>query len=148
MKIHIAIILCVIYMGSMAQEPVQWTFTTKKTADQQVEVHLLAKLKPGWHLYAGIQPENAIAEPTKIVFMKNPLFRLSGGISEYGNKQLFENREVGISAYQYEEQVDFVQLVLLRSKAKANIHGSITYEVCTNEKCLPAKTIPFNLPLF
>ncbi len=53
--------------------PVQWTYTAKKIADKTYEVHLTASIQNNWHLYSQTQPEDAINQPTEILFNKNPL---------------------------------------------------------------------------
>ncbi|HEU4903078.1 MAG TPA: hypothetical protein VFT06_09805, partial [Flavisolibacter sp.] len=47
-----------------AQNPVSWSFTSKKVSDKVYEVVLTASIQPGWHLYSQNQPEDAIAQPT------------------------------------------------------------------------------------
>ncbi len=68
--------------SAIAQSPVQWQFTSKKTGDNSFEVHLTAIIKPGWHVYAQHQPEDAIAVPTQIRFNKHPLLQFKDGVKE------------------------------------------------------------------
>ncbi|HET6993988.1 MAG TPA: hypothetical protein VFI06_03350, partial [Chitinophagaceae bacterium] len=64
--------------------PVSWSYTAKKTSDKTYEVRLTATIQSGWHLYSQKQPADAIVEPTKITFNKNPLLKLDGNIREEG----------------------------------------------------------------
>jgi thiol:disulfide interchange protein DsbD len=53
----------------------------------------------------------------------------------------------GIQANQYANQVDFVQVVKVKGNVKTSVSGSLTYQVCTNEMCLPPKTDNFVVQL-
>ena len=44
-----------------AQNPVSWAFTSKKISDKVYEIHMIATIQPGWHLYSQNQPKDAIA---------------------------------------------------------------------------------------
>ena len=130
-----------------AQNPVSWNFSSKKVSDKTFEVHITASIQPGWHLYAQVQPDDAIAVPTNVTIKNNPLFKLEGKIKEVGDMEKFKDKTLGISAHQYSNKVDFVQVVKLKSTAKTNVSGSVEFQTCDDKKCLPAKTITFNIAL-
>jgi Disulphide bond corrector protein DsbC. len=134
-------------IGVYAQSPVKWSFTAKKVSNGVYDVHITASIQPGWHIYAQEQPSDAIALPTAIHFTQNPLIVKQGKIKELGHKEQFKDEELGISAFQYEEKVDFVQQVKLKAKGKTNLNGNVTYQACTNEKCLPPVTTNFSINL-
>jgi len=127
--------------------PVQWAFTTKKLADKTYEIHLTANIQNGWHLYSQTQPADAINIPTEIIFNSNPLVSLDGKPKETGKMYVFKDNRLGISANQYTGQVDFVQKVKLKVNAKTNISGTVEYQTCDEKKCLPPKTLTFNMAL-
>jgi len=93
-----------------AQNPVSWSFSSKKLSDKAFEVHLTANIQLGWHLYS-------------------------------------QDQTLGIAAHQYSNKVDFVQVVKLRSNAKTNVSGSVEFQTCDDKKCLPPKTVTFNVSL-
>jgi DsbC/DsbD-like thiol-disulfide interchange protein len=134
-------------MGAIAQSPVKWSYTATKLAAGLFEVHLTAAIQPGWHVYAQQQPDDAIALPTSVQFTKNPLLLMQGSLKEVGEKEQYKDADLGITAFQYEEKVDFVQQVKLKVRGKTNLSGSITYQACTNEKCLPPATTNFSINL-
>ena len=148
-KIFMGIVFSTIAVNSFAQilEPVKWNYSAKKITDKTYEVHLTATIDNGWHIYAQRQPKDAIAIPTTIKFNKNPLLILNGKIKETGKKEKYKEPTLGIEQWQYSDKVDFVQQVKLKSNTKTNISGSVVFQVCTDEKCLPAKTIPFTILL-
>ena len=125
--------------------PVSWSFTSKKVAEKTYEIHLTATMQAGWHLYSQVQPEDAIAIPTGFKINSNPLLSLEGKIKELGKMQKFHDAKLEVSANQYADKVDFVQVVKLKASAKTNLTGSVEYQTCDDKKCLPPKTINFSI---
>jgi len=134
---------------AMAQtaNPVSWTFTSKKVNDNVYEVQMVATIQNGWHLYSQSQPKDAIAIPTSFNFNKNPLVELDGKVKETGKLEKFTDNELGVSANQYSKVVVFSQKVKLKGKAKSNVGGNVTFQTCDDKKCLPPKTVNFNIDL-
>jgi hypothetical protein len=130
-----------------AQNPVSWTFTTKKLNDKTYELHLTATIQRGWHLYAQDQPKDAIAQPTAFSFNKNPLLNFEGKVKEVGVLEKYRDKVLDVSANQYSNRVDFVQVVKLKAKAKTAVTGNLEFQTCNDEKCLPPKTVNFTLAL-
>ncbi|HEX7906363.1 MAG TPA: protein-disulfide reductase DsbD domain-containing protein [Chitinophagaceae bacterium] len=138
-----AIILAV--TTAKAQNPVTWAFSAKKVSDKTYEIHMTATIQSGWHLYSQNQPEDAIAIPTGFRINNNPLLKLDGKIKEVGKLEKFRDEKLDISAHQYSTKVDFVQLVKLKSNVKTNVSGSVEFQTCNDEKCLPPRTVNFNI---
>ena len=127
MKTFFYFLLFTFYFGAAKSQivsPVQWTYTAKKIADKTYEVHLTAAIQTNWHLYSQKQPEDAINQPTEILFNKNPLVIFNGAVKEVGKMKLFKDEKLKISANQYSEKVDFVQVVKLKANVKTNVVGS------------------------
>ena len=152
MKLSITSLLLPFWLLAQKPDPVHFDYSIKKINDTKVEVHLTATMDEGWHIYSQTQPQEAIAEPTKIIFNKNPLLIISGKPKEIGTIQKYEDKQAGIVQYQY-SFVEFVQQVTLKSNSKAdpshtlrtNISGTITYQACTDQMCLPPKTVSFSI---
>ena len=94
-----------------------------------------------------MQPEDAIAIPTTFTVNNNPLLTLNGKIKEVGKMEKFHDAKLDISANQYANAVDFVQVIKLKSNAKTNLSGSVEYQTCDNSKCLPPKTVNFSVAI-
>jgi len=135
------------FVFAQAENPVAWSFSSKKINDNVYEVHIKATLQNGWHLYSQKQPKDAIAQPTVISFTKHPLIEFDGSVKEVGKLEKFVDKELDVSANQYSNSVTFVQKVKLKGKAKTNVMGKLEYQVCTDEKCLPSKTINLSIAL-
>ena len=130
-----------------SQQPVSWSYSAKKVSDKVYEVHLKASINNGWHIYAQQQPKEGIGLPTSVKFISNPLLSLKGNPLEKGKLEKVKNEEVGMENHQYENEVDFVQLVSVKANVKTNIKGSIEFMACTEERCLPPATVSFSLQL-
>ena len=138
----------IISLATKAQlNPVSWTYSAKKVSEKTYELRLSASMQSGWHLYSQTQPGDAIAEPTKITFNKNPLLKLDGKVKEEGKMEKFHDAKLDLSANQYSSKVEFVQTVKLKANAKTNVNGTVRFQTCNDEKCLPPKTITFSIAL-
>lgn len=128
-------------------QPVSWTFTARKIADKTFELHMTASIQSGWHLFSQTQPEDAVALPTGFKINNNPLLTLDGKIKEVGKVEKFHDAKLAISAHQYSNKVDFVQVVKVKGSAKTNISGNVEFQTCNDERCLPTKTVTFSIAL-
>ena len=147
-KIFIPIVLILMSAAVQAQfNPVSWSFSAKKIADKTFELHLTANIQSGWHMYSQNQPEDAIAIPTSVTINNNPLLAFDGKVKEVGKMEKFKDATLGVSAHQYSDKVDFVQVVKLKTKAKTNVTGNVEFQTCDDKKCLPPKTVNFNVAL-
>jgi len=144
--LSVALVFAMFFVNAQSH-PVSWTFTAKKTSDKTYEVHMTATIQKGWHLYSQDQPEDAIANPTAFTLTANPLLSLDGKIKEVGKMEKFKDKQLGLSANQYSEKVDFVQVVKLKGAAKTSVSGSVEFQTCDDKKCLPPKTVNFNIAL-
>jgi thiol:disulfide interchange protein DsbD len=146
-KNYILSVLLVAVLFGSAQNPVSWTFSSKKLANGNYEIRLSATMQNSWHLYSQNQPDDAVAMPTTFTINSNPLIELVGKIKEEGKLEKFHDKELELSANQYSNKVDFVQVVKLKGKVKTNFTGNVEFQTCDDKKCLPPKTISFNLAL-
>ena len=141
-----AMVVLVQVAGAQIQNPVHWAYGLKKLDDKTYEVHLKATIDEGWHIYAQKQPETAVAVPTKILFTLTEGLSLIKTPVESGKKEIYTVKEAGVTNYEYSNSVDFIQKVTLTSNLK-EIKGTITYQTCTHQMCLQAKTISFTVPV-
>lgn len=145
--LFLTIAFSAIVASAQIASPVSWTFTSKKISNNVYEVLMTANIQNGWHLYSQSQPKDAIAVPTSFEFARNPLVQLDGKVKEAGKVEKFTDKDLGVSANQYSKLVVFSQKVKLKGKAKSNVSGNVTYQTCDDKKCLPPKTVTFNIAL-
>lgn len=148
MKRVLFIVIAALSFGfASAQSPVSWSFSSKKIANDQYEIYLVATIQDGWHLYSQDQPKDAIAMPTTFKFTKNPFLNFEGKVKEQGKLEKYKDEVLDVSANQYSDKVSFVQKVKLKGKAKTNVSGNLTFQTCDDKKCLPPKTVNFSIAL-
>ena len=142
-------ILTSVLIGNVvfAQSPVSWLFSSKKISDKVYEIQMVATIQQGWHLYAQVQPKDAIAQPTTFQFNLNPLLSFDGKVKEAGKLEKYTDNVLDVSANQYSNKVVFTQLVKLKGKAKTAVTGKLEFQTCDDKKCLPPKTVPFTIAL-
>jgi Disulphide bond corrector protein DsbC len=144
-SILLASVLLVSLMSFAQLNPITWSFTAIKTGDKKYEIHMKATIQTSWHLYSQTQPSNAIAIPTTFVVKPNPLFSKDGKIKEVGKMEIMNDKELNLSANQYSNSVDFVQKIKLKANVKTNFSGTVEYQTCDDKKCLPPKTVNFDI---
>ncbi len=142
-----SIVFGALSLQAQQANPVSWAFSSKKIGDKQYELHMTATIQKGWHLYSQTQPEDAIAIPTGFKINNNPLLTLDGAIKEEGKMEKFHDAKLELSANQYSNKVDFVQVVKLKANAKTNVTGTVEFQTCNDEKCLPPKKVNFAIDL-
>jgi hypothetical protein len=145
MKIVFAIIFLCLVNLIYAQEgnPVRWRIYGNKTGDSRYELHFSAMIAPPWHIYAQ-QNNSNVAMPTAISFKANPLAELIGKPKEIGDLKV--DSVLGTEVRYYENEVDFVQTVKLKSTGKTTISGIISWMACT-QQCLPEAEQHFSLTI-
>ena len=144
------LVLVLTGFASLAQaqlNPITWSFSAKKIADKTYELQMTATIQTNWHLYSQVQPEDAVAMPTTFELNPNPLFTLDGKIKEIGKLEKYTDKVLKVSANQYSNTVTFTQVVKLKGKVKTSVTGTVEYQTCDDEKCLPPKKVSFKVAL-
>lgn len=148
LKISISLLVLFITLTACAQEkPVKWNCYTKKIADKKYELHLIAVIQPGWHIYSSFQPQGSIGLPTSIKIVSNPLLIFPGKPQEKGQLRKVKNDMLDTEEHQYAGSVDFIRVVNVKVNVKTEVTGSIEFMACTDERCLPPETFTFRLPI-
>ena len=146
MKKFSLIIISFLMVGAaiaQIENPVKWTYTSKKIADKTYELHMTATLDGKWHIYAQNAGEGP--EPTTFSFTKNPLVKLDDKVKEVGKLEKMYDPNFKSELKFYSSKVDFVQKVKVKSSAATVVKGTVSYMVCDDRKCLPPKEIPFSI---
>ncbi|HEX4958699.1 MAG TPA: protein-disulfide reductase DsbD domain-containing protein [Lacibacter sp.] len=148
-KLVLSFFLFFLSVSAMAQSgtKVKWEFSSKKIADKKYEIKMVANIQPGWHLYSQNQSEDAIALPTTIKFVNNPLVVLSGKPQEVG--RLYDQYEKATRSRSrfYSNKVEFIQTITLKNNVKTAVAGEIEFMVCDDKQCLPPDVAKFSIKL-
>lgn len=131
---------------AQVKDPVQWKFSSKKINATTYEVRLSAKVDDGWHLYSQTTPDGGPV-PTAISFTKNPLVTPTGETKEVGKLEKHFEELFGVEVKQFNDKVDFVQIVTVKPGVKTSVTGSIEFMTCNDHECLPPKKQAFSVTL-
>lgn len=131
---------------AQVQNPVSWSFTSKKISEGKYEIHLTATIQPGWHTYSQTTPDGGPL-PTTIKFNKNTLVKMDGAAKEAGKMEQRHESLFDVDVKQFSKKVDFIQIVSIKGKVQTSVTGSIEYMVCDDKECLPPKEVSFSIPI-
>lgn len=128
------------FLMAQSSTQVKWTYSAKKIADKTYEVHLNASIGGDYHMYAqDAGGDGPIA--TAFTFTRSPLFTLEGKVKEDGKLiKKFESAWSHDVRY-YQNAVDFVQVVKLKSNLKTSLNGKVEFMVCNDRQCLPPSDV-------
>lgn len=130
-----------------AQEnPVSWTFESKKISDCEYDLIFKAKVEEPWHIYSVVKLSEDGPNPTSFVFTKSKDYELVGKIKESAPIKEFDKVfEVNVAFHN--KAATFTQRVKLLSANKVVIKGKYEAQACTEEKCVfpPADKFSFDL---
>ena len=132
---------------SQILHPVKWKFSLLKISSDTYQFHATATLDKSWHIYSQVQPDNAISTPTKIHFDKIELFQMIGKVKEVGKMEKYRDTKNNIGANEYDDKVDFVQVLRVKGNKAMPLTGSVSFQVCTNHQCLQPDDESFHLEI-
>lgn len=124
------------------QNPVKWSFSSKKISDSESEIILKAKIEKKWHLYSLNAGEGPVS--TSFTFEKNKNYELVGKVAEGKPVEHFDENFSATVRY-FELQAAFKQKVKVKSDKKVKVKGSLEFMVCDDHQCLPPETIEFEV---
>ena len=139
-------VLVMQFANAQIENPVQWSFSSKKINATTYQVHLTATIEDGWHIYSQTTPDGGPV-PTAVSFSKNPLLKIEGKTVEVGKMEKRFEELFGVEVKQYSDKIDFVQTVKLKASAKTTINGSVEFMACNEKECIPPKTQKFSIAL-
>jgi len=146
MKLAALVLFTLVSLYASAQKPVRWKFSAKRIADKTYEIHLSARIEQPWHLYSITTPAGGPAA-ARIEFTGNPLVTLNGSVREQGKVITKNEKLFGVSVNYYENKVDFIQQVKIKSNGKTYVTGYVQYMVANETQSLPVTTQSFNIAL-
>ena len=132
--------------SAQIENPVTWTYSAIKKADKTYELTITATIAKPWHLYSQTTPDGGPV-PTSFTFKANPLITLDGNVNEAGKLKTYHDKNFGVDVKYFSDKVVFTQNIKLKAALKTNLSGTIEFMVCNDEKCLPPKTVPFDIKL-
>jgi thiol:disulfide interchange protein len=133
------------------QKPVKWAFESKKKAENEYDLIFKASLDKDWHIYSQFLKDNngePMPVPTSFAFDKNDNIELVGKVKEESTK-LRKHKEPAFSNMEvvdFSETATFTQHIKVKDITKP-ITGSLEYQSCNNEMCLPPTPVKYAFDL-
>ncbi len=145
-KISLVLSLLFVFILNAQENPVKWTFETKKVSNCEYDLIFKASIEEPWHIYSIIKSEGDGPNPASFKFKKTKEFELIGGIKESTPKKEFD-KVFEINVAYHEKYAEFKQRIKLLKEGKIKITGKYEAQACTEEKCIfpPAEDFTFEL---
>lgn len=147
----IRLIVAILFLGSSFAQaqgfknPTKWTFDVKKTGDDQYELAFHLKLDEHWHIWSLHPQGDGMEMPPKFTFKKNDNYTLLGKITEHGKMISGPREGVDGIVNEFHDKVDYIQKVKVKGNQK--ISGTIEFQVCDENMCLPPKNLDFSFEI-
>ncbi len=119
-----------------SQSPVSWDFSTVKKGDGIYDLVFKATIDSPWHMYA-IELEQSGPIPTTISFTPNKSVEFIGGIKERIKPVVKFDEGFQFNVGAYYKKAGFSQEVKVLSVEPVTLKGTIDYQCCNDETCLP-----------
>ncbi|MEY4804316.1 MAG: hypothetical protein RL331_835 [Bacteroidota bacterium] len=125
---------------AFGQEKIQWNFDYVAFPSA---LQISAKIENGWHLYALDLDPNIGPVPTQIVLEKNKLVKEVSPFEVSTPAKKSYDANFGAEVSYYEQAFHAYKRIVV--KKPTIVKGEITYMLCDDKRCLPPKTIPFEI---
>ena len=147
MKKFIILFFCLYTMQAFAQieRPVHWKFESSRAGDKKYAVTFTANIDSGWHIYSQFLKSGGPV-PTLFKFNTSPALHLVDKVTEKPTAKSGFDKSFEMTISYHEKQVVFTQIVETKDP-RAKLTGSITYMVCSGQKCLPPSDVDFDILL-
>ncbi|MBT8189895.1 MAG: hypothetical protein KJO29_05660 [Bacteroidia bacterium] len=124
----------------MGQDPVNWTFSYN---EDEKELVFEAEMQSNWVIYSQhTDPDGPV--PTYFELEDSEDFKSNAEVEELSIPEKKMDDLFGVEVIKFNNTASFSQkMEFVRDGAK--IKGSVTYMTCDNQRCLPPKTVPFEV---
>ncbi len=135
-----------LFVFAQIQNPVSWTFESKKISATEYELTFIAEIDEGSALYSQEIGEGGPV-PTKFAFEKSKSYELVGKVVEAKeNREIVQDPMFEMELAKFHDKAIFTQKIKV-SDAKSPVKGKVTFMSCNGSRCIPPKTIDFSFEL-
>ena len=128
--------------GAQMQDPVHFSVSQKKVADDMLEVTFSGKIDAGWHVYSTALPADGPISAT-ITTETADGAKAEGALGHRGNEiNKFDNM-FQMNLRYFENSVTFVQKYKITGKTY-HVKGYLEYGSCNDEMCMPPAQVEFD----
>jgi hypothetical protein len=125
---------------AFSQEKIQWSFDF---VPYPASLQISAKIENGWHLYALDLDPSIGPVPTQIVLEKNKAVQVLNAFEANTKAKQSYDPNFGAEVSYFENS--FEARNRIKVKKPTTVKGELTYMLCDDKRCLPPKTIPFEI---
>ena len=124
------------------QNPVNFTVTQKKVADDALEVVFQGTVEAGWHVYS---TDIADGGPTRaeLTLEKQKGLKPDGKLRATGKVQRAMDEMFDMELSYMEGTASFVQRFII-TEPEYEVAGYLTYGACNDENCIPPTNVEFS----
>jgi hypothetical protein len=126
--------------SAFSQEKIQWSFDF---VPYPASLQISAKIENGWHLYALDLDPSIGPVPTQIVLEKNKAVQVLNAFEANTKAKQSYDPNFGAEVSYFENS--FEARNRIKVKKPTTVKGELTYMLCDDKRCLPPKTIPFEI---
>jgi hypothetical protein len=126
--------------SAFGQEKIQWSFDF---VPYPASLQISAKIENGWHLYALDLDPSIGPVPTQIVLEKNKAVQVLNAFEANTKAKQSYDPNFGAEVSYFENS--FEARNRIKVKKPTTVKGELTYMLCDDKRCLPPKTIPFEI---
>ncbi len=129
-------------MNAQILHPVKWKFDAQRVSDNEFNLVAIAKIDKGWFTYSQYNADGGPIN-TALTFKPNADYELVGKTDEVSaHKKSGMDKIFEMNITKFSEEVQFIQKVRLKSPS-AIISGTVSFQCCDDEKCLPPQDEDF-----
>ncbi|MCF8296310.1 MAG: thioredoxin family protein [Saprospiraceae bacterium] len=118
------------------KSPVSWKFSTKKVSNNEVKLVFKATIGAGWHLYSQYLPKGGPL-PTVFEYKDSEKFTLTGKNTESPKPKVEHDEIFDVDVFFFSNEASFTQKIVVKSTENFTIKGTVAYQVCNDETCIP-----------
>ena len=124
------------------QNPVTFSVTQKKVADDALEVVFQGSVDAGWHVYGTDIPDGG---PTRaeLTLEKQKGLKPDGKLRATGKVQKKKDEMFGMEVSFMEGTASFVQRFVI-TEPQYEVAGYLTYGACNDQNCMPPTDVEFS----
>lgn len=134
--------LLAVTAGAQMQDPVHFSVSQKKVAEDIVEVTFSGKIDAGWHVYSTGLPDGGPISAT-ITTETADGAKAEGKLGHRGNEVNKFDNMFQMNLRYFENSVTFVQKYKITGKTY-HIKGYLEYGSCNDEMCMPPTQVEFD----
>lgn len=140
--ITLLLALLAVTAGAQMQDPVHFSVSQKKVAENIIEVTFSGKIDAGWHVYSTGLPADGPISAT-ITTETSDGAKAEGALAHRGNEINKYDNMFGMNLRYFENSVTFVQKYKITGKVY-HIKGYLEYGACNDEMCMPPAQVEFD----